>query len=116
MTADETAERICSLVQAYRTGRPLLLEAARAAGYFDRPNPVTHAALSAYLGRHPELISEWEGVSADQRTSEGWVLENNPVQPRVYFYPRGPSTTFPTSAEACAEFILRFLERLLRQN
>ena len=60
------------------------------------------------LTRDPSLVEDWVSWSEDKRTSEGWYFLLRDYGGTVgYLGSSEPDLVFTSSAEACAEFILR---------
>jgi len=74
---------------------------------------LSHGAVFECLERRPDLVKDWLQWSDDKRVSEGWYFQLGPPIV-VAYYPRGPRMEFETQADACAEFIVREIQELIR--
>ncbi len=73
--------------------------------------------LREYLECHPEFIEDWIGFSEDQRSSPSWFLMREPNgQYELGWFATDCGKTrqewFDSGAQACAEFIIRVMERV----
>ena len=63
-----------------------------------------------YLQDHASLIDKWKQFSEDKRTSGGFYYTTNYVGSLIE---PGIDQTFTSDTEACAEYILKEISRIL---
>jgi hypothetical protein len=112
---DAVVLSVCRLPLDFHTIRSVsAVELVRRSGYRSARSGVTVERLAACLRDHPDWVDQWFDWSADNRSSPAWyVRESGDGRHELGFY-EGPSSAAPVlfadRAEACATFVLRYLE------
>ena len=116
-TAADCASRVCRIIESYRPGaRNLWASMIRRTGYRRFHDSVTFEMLRDELVRSPTACAAWFSYCDDIRYSPAWSFgpsgdgrfvavyqHDDSAKGRQYFY--------QTQEEACARFLLGFLEQ-----
>ena len=76
MTADDLLYDIVYLPRRFNESEDksiyaLLMET----GYAGNPGSITVDGIRDFLSKHPDLVADWLGYSADKRTAGGWCFK-----------------------------------------
>ena len=91
------------------------------AGYDPSHTSLSEEEIASHLRKNPDLVQVWVQYSEDQRSSPAWYLsvpgkELGRLQTwRVGYYSQEggtPEIPFDDEFEACAYFIMRYLEQV----
>jgi hypothetical protein len=99
---------ICAIPRAFRRGDRSPVDLVAASGYRDVRDTLNDSQIRAQLARDPSLIEDWALWSQNKRTSDGWYFTLHGAGGSVGCVGSAdPEHLYPSSAEACAQFILR---------
>ena len=113
MKTDEVVEHICRLPIDFDGGSNSMVQLVAESGVAARPDLLKLSIITSCLADHPEFIEKWLIWSANKRVESGWYLVREADGFVVGFRPKGERLIYSEAAVACAEFVIREVNRLL---
>lgn len=115
-------EKLCRFARDVASSGASAVEHMRSTHYGEFRGTISPTELEQYLLEHPDLVQDWVGFSADNRSASGWYLRDpgsahsSKAEWKGGFYPSGDVHLFYTGTEACAAFILEYAEQVLSHS
>jgi hypothetical protein len=113
MNTDEIVDRVCRLPIDFYGGSKSMVQLVAESGIVEHPEILKLETITTCMASHSEYIEKWLLWSANKRVASGWFFVREVDQFVVGFHPKGDRLTYSEPAVACAEFVIREVNRLM---